>query len=53
MSAANAERLDYVRRRYELSFIHAMEALKNGALGNAATGPLLSPRIPSRDSTSR
>jgi DNA primase len=40
--------IDYVRRRYDLSFIEAIEALNNGVIGNAATGPVLSPRIPGR-----
>ena len=38
--------IDYVRRRYDLSFIDSVKALKDGAVGKAAGGPLPTPRIP-------
>jgi DNA primase len=45
---AGGDVIDYVRRRYDLSFIESVKALQDGTIGSAAGGPPLSQRDPSR-----
>jgi DNA primase len=41
---AGGDVIDYVSRRYDLSFVDSIEALENGSVGTRPDGPLLSAR---------
>ncbi|MHB8186296.1 MAG: CHC2 zinc finger domain-containing protein [Dermatophilaceae bacterium] len=44
---AGGDVIEYVSRRYHLSFIDSIQALQNETIGRSAHGPLPSPHIPS------